>query len=54
MMQLKNLTLFGRRPKHVGHPASLRKAEERIETLGWLCMAATLPIALLLAAYAAI
>lgn len=54
MMQLRDLMLSGRRPKRAGHPASVRKAEERVMTLGWLCMTATLVVALLLAAYAAI
>jgi hypothetical protein len=54
MMQLKDLTMFGRRLKQAGNPDPLQKTEERVVTLGWLCMTATLLVALLLAAYAAI
>ena len=53
-MQLKDLTLFGRRLKRAGHPEPAQKTEDRIVTLGWLCMTATLLVALLLAAYAAV
>jgi hypothetical protein len=52
-MQLKDMT-FGRRLKRAGGSESLENAEERVVTLGWLCMTATLLIALLLAAYAAV
>ena len=54
MIHPKDLTLFGRRLKRAGHPEPLKTAEDRIVTLGWLCMAATLLLALMLAAYAAI
>ena len=52
-MQLKDMT-FGRRTKSAGESAPLEKTEERVVTLGWLCMTATLLVAVLLAAYAAI
>lgn len=54
MSKLKDLNPFGRRLIRAGHPEPLHKAEDRIGTLGWLCMTATLVIALLLASYAAI
>lgn len=54
MLQLKDLPLFDRRLKRASHPEPVQKAEDRIVTLGWLCMTATLLVALLLAAYAAI
>ncbi len=50
-MQLKD-RMFGRRLKRAGGPEPLEKAEERVVTLGWLCMTVTLLIAVLLAAYA--
>lgn len=53
-MHLKNLPLLGRRMSRAGQPEPQQKAEERIVTLGWACMTATLLIAILLAAYAAI
>ena len=52
-MQLKD-RMIGRRLKRAGSPESLEKTEERVVTLGWLCMTATLLIAVLLAAYAAV
>ena len=52
-MQLKDM-MPGRRFKRVGHPESLEKTEGRVVTLGWLCMTATLLVAILLAAYAAV
>lgn len=53
MMHLKDLTLFARRPKRAGGPDSTEKAEKLV-TVGWLCMTATLLVALLLAAYGAV
>ncbi len=53
-MNLRDYLSFGRRPERAGHAASAEHAEERIVTLGWACMVATVMVALLLAAYAAI
>ena len=52
-MQLKDI-MSGRRLKRAGAPDPLGKTEERVVTLGWLCMTATILIAVLLAAYAAV
>jgi hypothetical protein len=52
-MQLKDM-MFRRRLKSADAPESLEKTEERVVILGWLCMTATLLLAVLLAAYAAV
>lgn len=54
MQHLKDLTLLGRRLKRADSSEPLEKTEDRIVTLGWLCMTATLVAAVLLAAYAAV
>jgi hypothetical protein len=53
-MNLRDVLTFGRRAERAGHPASVQDTEERIVTLGWVCMVATLVAAVLLAAYAAL
>ncbi len=52
-MQLKDMK-FGRRLERAAGSDPLEKTEEGLVTLGWLCMTATLLIAVLLAAYAAV
>ncbi len=53
-MKLRDYLTFGRRTERAGHPVSAEETEERIVTLGWACMVATVIAALLLAAYSAI
>lgn len=53
-MNLRDFLTFKARTERAGHPASAEQTEERIITLGWACMVATVLAAVLLAAYAAI
>jgi hypothetical protein len=53
-MSVRDLTSFKASPSRWHALNSAEPPEERIITIGWLCMAATVAAAILVAAYAAI
>ena len=53
-MNVRDLISFKARQGHWRALRATEPPEERIVTLGWLCMTATLLVAILFAAYAAI
>jgi hypothetical protein len=54
MIKFKDLTFLGRRRNRADDPGLTEMTEERLATLAWLCMTASLLAALLLAAYEAV